>query len=638
MDSFASMLSTAQQKAGPLASQLSDQASILAQQAQSYAKPHVANIGRGPAATAKASPQPVMSQPEGTFLPGTQIQINTNSVTVDRFLAEGGFAHVYLVSTQTGKQVVLKRILCPDATLLDMIRNEIEFMKLLSGHPNIVTYFDSSVEKRRECYEVFILMENCSGGTLIDYMNNRLEVRLTEPEVLEIFLEVLAGVYRMHFTTPQSPILHRDLKIENVLIGADGRFKLCDFGSATTKRVRRGVSIPTSEVRKMEDEVEKVTTLQYRAPELCDLYTRMGVSEKVDVWPRFSLRIPQIDRMFTKSTREFASFYESNANYPLAAVIDAAFSVPAAVPVVPVLERTRNQDIPHSSDEEYAVDDDEDDDGATSGLTGGGKSGVDKYAMYLKSGGGGESDEERDDSLKVGKKDKRRSSVGKLFGGGGALFGGRRKSGGNLGAEWKSGGGGIGERRRSGESGSGSGGGGVAGFASLEDDEVEGALQGRRASGSSAAGTPTLASTARQKPPPPPVPAKLAASAVPAGLGEKAVLGGVSGAFWANDSSFASVGAVSQGASDSGAGSFWASDDAFAAAANPAPAVDGWATEASFETAFATQAAISDGKGWADEAAFETGSKGSQQKGVMNANVDLDDMDYNEGVGVAENI
>ncbi|KAJ3006856.1 UNVERIFIED_CONTAM: hypothetical protein HDU68_003852, partial [Siphonaria sp. JEL0065] len=237
------------------------------------------------ASAAQLSAAAPVVQPEGTYPPGSNIQVNSQVVTVDRYLAEGGFAHVYLVSSSTGMQYVLKVTRCPDDSVLEMMRNEIGFMKLFLQHPNIVSFHDSSVVRAGSGYEVFILMEYCSGGTLIDYLNTRLEVRLTEPEILEIFRDVLAAVYHMHYGTVSSPILHRDLKIENVLISSTGKFKVCDFGSATTRTVARGSGVLTaSEIRRLEDEVEKVTTLQYRAPEFCDLYSRMGVNVGVDVW------------------------------------------------------------------------------------------------------------------------------------------------------------------------------------------------------------------------------------------------------------------------------------------------------------------------------------------------------------------
>ena len=81
-------------------------------------------------------------------------------------------------------------------------------------------------------WEIFILMEFCSGGGLIDFLNTRLQHRLIEREVLSIFRDICAGVQVMHHLDPV--LVHRDLKIENVLLTNENppRFKLCDFGSA----------------------------------------------------------------------------------------------------------------------------------------------------------------------------------------------------------------------------------------------------------------------------------------------------------------------------------------------------------------------------------------------------------------------
>ena len=113
--------------------------------------------------------------------------------------------------------------------------------------------------------EHLLLMELCTGGHVVDLMNQRLPDRFHEKEVLKILCDVIEALAHMHSQTP--PIVHRDLKPENVLI-AGGHFKLCDFGSATTKTLTPGDGCTTGDA---EEEIGKFTTLPYRAPEMVDL-------------------------------------------------------------------------------------------------------------------------------------------------------------------------------------------------------------------------------------------------------------------------------------------------------------------------------------------------------------------------------
>lgn len=110
-------------------------------------------------------------------------------------------------------------------------------------------------------------------------MNTRLKNRLTEPEVLHIFSDIAEGVACMHYLKP--PLLHRDLKVENVLIASSRRFVLCDFGSSAA--VRPAPSTP-EECRAVEEDVMRHTTLQYRSPEMIDVYRKQPIDEKSDIW------------------------------------------------------------------------------------------------------------------------------------------------------------------------------------------------------------------------------------------------------------------------------------------------------------------------------------------------------------------
>jgi AP2-associated kinase len=114
-------------------------------------------------------------------------------------------------------------------------------------------------------------------------MNTRLQHRLTEPEILKIFGDVAEGVACMHYLKP--PLLHRDLKVENVLISksesGSTMYKLCDFGS--TAAPRAAAKTP-EEGRLIEEDVQKHTTMQYRSPEMIDVWRRQPIDEKADIW------------------------------------------------------------------------------------------------------------------------------------------------------------------------------------------------------------------------------------------------------------------------------------------------------------------------------------------------------------------
>jgi len=227
--------------------------------------------------------------PPGTLAPGTKIQVGSHRVVIEKYLSEGGFAHVYVVRVPmpdgTQEQAVLKRVAVPDKEQLATMRTEVETMKKLKGHKHIVTYIDSHASQLKGGgYEVFLLMEWCSGGGLIDFMNTRLQNRLTEPEILKIISDASEGVACMHYLKP--PLLHRDLKVENILISSAPTsskklYKLCDFGSTAPPRP---AATNAAEGRLIEEDVQRHTTLQYRSPEMIDVYRKKPIDEKSDIW------------------------------------------------------------------------------------------------------------------------------------------------------------------------------------------------------------------------------------------------------------------------------------------------------------------------------------------------------------------
>uniref|UniRef100_A0A3Q1H2W1 non-specific serine/threonine protein kinase n=1 Tax=Acanthochromis polyacanthus TaxID=80966 RepID=A0A3Q1H2W1_9TELE len=215
----------------------------------------------------------------GNFI-GRAFTVGRHQVTVEEIIAEGGFAIVFLVRTNQGVRCALKRMYVNNEHDLQVCKREIQIMKDLVGHKNIVGYLDSSITAMgsRDVWEVLILMDYCKGGQVVNLMNQRLQTGFTESEVLQIFCDTCDAVSRLH--QRKTPIIHRDLKVENILLHDKGHYVLCDFGSATNKFQ----SPQTEGVAAVEEEIKKYTTLSYRAPEMVNLYNNKIITTKADIW------------------------------------------------------------------------------------------------------------------------------------------------------------------------------------------------------------------------------------------------------------------------------------------------------------------------------------------------------------------
>uniref|UniRef100_A0A8D3A121 non-specific serine/threonine protein kinase n=1 Tax=Scophthalmus maximus TaxID=52904 RepID=A0A8D3A121_SCOMX len=215
----------------------------------------------------------------GSFV-GRVFSIGRHQVTVEEIIAEGGFAIVFLVRTHQGLRCALKRMYVNNEHDLQVCNLEIQIMRDLVGNKNIVGFLDSSITAvgAGDVWEVLILMDFCRGGQVVNLMNQRLQTGFTEPEVLQIFCDTCEAVARLHQC--KTPIVHRDLKVENILLHDRGHYVLCDFGSATN----HFQNPQTEGVPVVEEEIKKYTTLSYRAPEMVNLYGGKVITTKADIW------------------------------------------------------------------------------------------------------------------------------------------------------------------------------------------------------------------------------------------------------------------------------------------------------------------------------------------------------------------
>jgi len=183
---------------------------------------------------------------------------------VKGLLGKGGFAKVYAVKCRSNKKVVackaVLRASLVKAAQIQKLKYEIKIHRELK-HPNIVRYFVNFQDEER----IYILMEYCKNQTLMELVNRR--KRLSEPETQYYMLQILGGVRYLHDTN----VIHRDLKLGNILLDANMHCKIADFGLAT----------------KLQSPEQRKTTIcgtpNYIAPEVLD-GKKGGHSFEVDIW------------------------------------------------------------------------------------------------------------------------------------------------------------------------------------------------------------------------------------------------------------------------------------------------------------------------------------------------------------------
>lgn len=222
----------------------------------------------------------------GNDFVGQLVELGKMKLKVKRVIAEGGFAFVFIAEDQaTGKEYALKRLLANDDEKSKDILREVTTLKKLSGHAHIVQFYSAaSISKEESDHgqaEFLLLMEYCSKGQLVDILRQR-QIPLTCNEVLPIFYQTCRAVAHMHSQNP--PMIHRDLKLENLLISTNGLIKLCDFGSTTTKAHHPDETWSSLKRNVVEDEYTASTTPMYRPPEILDLYLNYPINEGMDVW------------------------------------------------------------------------------------------------------------------------------------------------------------------------------------------------------------------------------------------------------------------------------------------------------------------------------------------------------------------
>ncbi|MEY5058191.1 MAG: hypothetical protein RI987_995 [Actinomycetota bacterium] len=144
---------------------------------------------------------------------------------IDKFVAQGGMATVYLAEDlRLDRKVAVKIIhphLATNSSFRDKFIREAKMAARLS-HPNLVNVFDQGTDGST----AYLVMEYVEGITLRNALDDF--GALESIRALDLFEHLLSGLAAAH----NAGVLHRDLKPENVLLANDGRIKIGDFGLA----------------------------------------------------------------------------------------------------------------------------------------------------------------------------------------------------------------------------------------------------------------------------------------------------------------------------------------------------------------------------------------------------------------------
>ncbi|XP_016069081.1 PREDICTED: serine/threonine-protein kinase Nek3 isoform X1 [Miniopterus natalensis] len=173
-----------------------------------------------------------------------------------RVIGEGSFGRVLLVQQESSSEMFAMK----EIRLSKNSRKEAVLLAKMK-HPNIVA-FKESFEAEGHLY---IVMEYCDGGDLIQKIKHQKGKLFPEDMILNWFTQMCLGVNHIH----KKRVLHRDIKSKNIFLTQNGKVKLGDFGSA------RLLSNP------MAFACSYVGTPYYVPPEI---WENMPYNNKSDIW------------------------------------------------------------------------------------------------------------------------------------------------------------------------------------------------------------------------------------------------------------------------------------------------------------------------------------------------------------------
>ncbi len=155
-------------------------------------------------------------------------------------LERGGMAQLHVARSADGSVVVVKQVApeqADDPLLSGLLATEAELTRH-AAHPNVVRLLGMGRERTDGGSIPYLVLEHVPGLDLRRLLRacNRRRIALPVPHILAIIRALCRALEHVHHARDEMSeplhMVHRDVSPANLLIGFDGRVKLCDFGIA----------------------------------------------------------------------------------------------------------------------------------------------------------------------------------------------------------------------------------------------------------------------------------------------------------------------------------------------------------------------------------------------------------------------
>ncbi|CAG8502167.1 16020_t:CDS:10, partial [Acaulospora morrowiae] len=178
---------------------------------------------------------------------------------IKKVIDEGSSAKVYTARPVANRKEELAVKIVPLTYSLEFIFNELYVLKNFK-HENIVDFKESYLRWDGKNREVWIAMEKCALGDVTSRAG-----KISEREVSRIARELLQALKHLH----SNGVIHRDLKLSNILADVNNQIKLADFGISSLEPIST---------------TAMVGTIPYMAPDVVLVSPDRPYDTKVDIW------------------------------------------------------------------------------------------------------------------------------------------------------------------------------------------------------------------------------------------------------------------------------------------------------------------------------------------------------------------